>query len=573
LIRNGIGRLTARLVSGLALIVGLAGQAGAADGVAGPYLAGRAAAAHFDYAASAQYYTQALIADPNNPGFLENALLSHVATGRFDRALPMLDGLDRLGLKSQIATLLGLADAARAGDWDGGLARLDGGETAGPLVDGLYRAWALVGQGRMSDATAAFDRVSTQDGMKEFALYHKALALSSVGDFEGADAILSGAAGGPLTMTRRGVIAHAQVLSQLERAADALALLDEAFGPDPDPAILALRADLAAGKPVPFDVVATAGDGVAEVLYTVSAALVQENQDVFTLAYARLAYFVRPAHLDAILLTAEILEAQDQFDLASEAYNLIPQDSPAFHAAEMGRADALVQAGRTDAAIEALQQLAKSHSGLASVWSKLGDVLRQQERFAEAEAAYDEAIATFAEPQAGQWVVYYARGIAKERQKLWDQAVADFRKALELSPDQPHVLNYLGYGFLEQKTNYDEALSMIEKAVAARPQDGYIVDSLGWALYRLGRYDEAVGPMEQAVELMPVDPIVNDHLGDVYWAVGRVLEAEFQWKRALSFEPETEDEAARIRRKLEVGLDAVLAEEGAAPLSVSENGN
>jgi tetratricopeptide (TPR) repeat protein len=374
-------------------------------------------------------------------------------------------------------------------------------------------------------------------------------------------------------MTRRGVIAHAQVLSQLERAPDALALIDGAFGQDPDPAIVALRADLAAGKPLPFDVVATASDGVAEVLYTVAAALVQDNQDVYTLAYARLAYHVRPAHLDAILLSAEILEAQDQFDLASEAYNLIPQESPAFHVAEMGRADALVQAGRTDAAIEALQQLAKAQPDLASVWSKLGDVLRQQERFVEAEAAYDKAIGTFETPQAGQWVVYYARGIAKERQKLWDPAVADFRKALELSPDQPHVLNYLGYGFLEQKTNYDEALSMIEKAVAARPQDGYIVDSLGWALYRLGRYPEAVGPMEQAVELMPVDPIVNDHLGDVYWAVGRVLEAEFQWKRALSFEPETEAEATRIRRKLEVGLDAVLAEEGAAPLSVSENGD
>src|SRR5690606_16124011 len=169
--------------------------------------------------------------------------------------------------------------------------------------------------------------------------------------------------------------------------------------------------------------------------------------------------------------------------------------------------------------------------------------------------------------EPGQWVLYYTRGIAHERTKDWPAAEADFRKALELRPDQPAVLNYLGYSYLERKENYDEALAMIEKAVAERPDDGAIVDSLGWALYRLGRYEEAVGHLEKAVELMPVDSVVNDHLGDIYWAVGRTREAEFQWKRALSFEPDTEEEATRIRRKLEVGLDVVLKEEGAEPLA------
>jgi len=130
------------------------------------------------------------------------------------------------------------------------------------------------------------------------------------------------------------------------------------------------------------------------------------------------------------------------------------------------------------------------------------------------------------------------------------------------------VLNYLGYSLVEKQEKLEEALEMIERAVEARPDSGYIVDSLGWALYRLGRYEEAVGHMERAAELLPVDPIVNDHLGDVYWAVGRRTEARFQWNRALSFDPEPE-EAERIRRKLEVGLDAVLAEEGAEPLAVA----
>jgi Tfp pilus assembly protein PilF len=133
------------------------------------------------------------------------------------------------------------------------------------------------------------------------------------------------------------------------------------------------------------------------------------------------------------------------------------------------------------------------------------------------------------------------------------------------------VLNYLGYSLVEQGRNLDEALNMIERAVAASPGSGYIVDSLGWVLYRLGRYEEAVSQMERAVELVAVDPVVNDHLGDVYWAVGREREAEFQWRRALSFvdpqDSDSEADPARMRRKLEIGLDAVLSEEGAQPLA------
>ena len=182
---------------------------------------------------------------------------------------------------------------------------------------------------------------------------------------------------------------------------------------------------------------------------------------------------------------------------------------------------------------------------------------------------------TPAEGAPVRWVLFYSRGIAHERSGDYDQMERDFRAALEIEPDQPQVLNYLGYSMVEQKRNLEEALEMIERAVAASPQSGYIVDSLGWVLYRLGRYDEAVLHMERAVELMPVDPVVNDHLGDVYWAVGRQREAEFQWSRALSFideeDSDSEADPVRIRRKLDVGLDVVLEEEGAPPLQVAND--
>ncbi|MCX8952153.1 tetratricopeptide repeat protein, partial [Ruegeria sp. NA] len=246
------------------------------------------------------------------------------------------------------------------------------------------------------------------------------------------------------------------------------------------------------------------------------------------------------------------------------------------HAAELGRAEILDKSGKTDAAIEVLQNLALQNPDLPSVHVSLADLQRRQENYAAAVASYDTAIALTDSQAGGNWFLHYARGISHERLKQWDQAETDFRRALELNPDQPQVLNYLGYSLVERKEKLDEALDMIQRAVEARPDSGYIVDSLGWVLFRLGRYEEAVEHMERAVELMPVDPVVNDHLGDVYWAVGRAREAEFQWKRALSFvDPEDTDGEAdpdRIRRKIEVGLSAVLAEEGAEPLKVA-NGN
>jgi len=566
-------RRLALIASASALALSLATAVRAEGEVAvGPYLAARVASGHNDYSAAASYYTRALARDPSNPLLLESAILSQVGLGDIARAVPVAEVLRAGGRDSQVADLVLLVDLAKRGEFDAALARLDAGTTVGPLVEGLFRAWAELGRGQMSEAQTAFDAVVQVRGLELFGTYHKALALASAGDFEGADKILSGAAAGPLRLTRRGVIAHVEVLSQLERNAAAIELIDKAFGNEPDPTLEAMRRRLEAGEMLPFTVVTSATDGMAEVFHSLAGALSGEATDVFTLVYARLGEYLRPDHVDAILLVAALLESQDQYDLATESYNRIPRDDPAYPVAELGRAEALIAAGRMDAAIEALQQLAKSYPDQEVIWANLGDVLRRAERFEDAVRAYDAAIALFGEENAAQWPVYYARGICHERQKRYETSEADMRKALDLQPGQPQILNYLGYSFLEQGRNFDEALAMIESAVAARPEDGYIVDSLAWAYFRLGRYDEAVAPMERAVELMPVDAVVNDHLGDVYWAVGRKREAEFQWSRALSFAADSsEADADRIRRKLDVGLDAVLASEGAKPLAVSKN--
>ncbi len=546
----------------------------AAQSVAGPYLAARSAAMQSDFEQAASYFTQALTRDPGNVDLMESAMVSQLALGRLDRAIPIATAMQAAGETSQVAHVVLTADLIKRGEFE---ALLEGdGESRriGPLVDGLVRAWAMMGTGEVNAALDAFDEIAGQSGLQGFALFHKAMALASVGDFEGADRIFIEDRTRSVLQTRRSVLARVEILSQLEREDEARELMQTMFSGASDPEIDSFIAGLEEDDPLPFTHVTSVQDGFAEVFFSVAAALRSEAAPEYTILYAQVARNLRPDHLDALLLTAELFETLRQYDAAIAVFKEVPPTDPSYHVAELGRAAALRRSDRPEAAAEVLEQLSRSHGDLATVQSALGDAMRQQDRFAEAVAAYDKALAITERTGANSWFLLYARGISHERQGNWKAAEADFRKALELNPGHPQVLNYLGYSLVEKRENLDEALELIEQAVAASPNSGYIIDSLGWALYRLGRYEEAVPHMEKAVELMAVDPVVNDHLGDVYWAVGRIREAEFQWARALSFidHGETTEDADpdRIRRKLEVGLDTLLQEEGSEPLTVAK---
>jgi tetratricopeptide (TPR) repeat protein len=537
-----------------------------AQSVSGAYLAGRQAASQNDFKNASTYFIKALARDRTNPELMEDAVSSLLALGQIKQAVQIAKAIEQLELRSQTASMVLIADLVMREDFDGVLKRLDNNGGIGPLADRLVSAWAKLGQGQAAAAFEEFDAVAEQPGMSGFANYHKAMALVVVGDFEGANSLFSSRDADDVSVTRRGAMARAEVLSQLDRNTDALRILRLAFGNATDPELDALLVALGAGKKVPFTQVSSVSDGIAEVFYSLAGALRGEAGAEYTLLYARLAYSLHPKHIDALLLSAELLEELGQFDLAIDAYKKVPRTDTASHTAELGRAAALRRSGKPDAEIEVLEQLARRFPDMAIVQSTLGDALRNQDRFVDAVASYDRALELVPEGSRGRWFIHYARAISYERLDKWDQAEVDFRAALDLNPDQPQVLNYLGYSLVEKQINLVEALDMIERAVRARPDSGFIVDSLGWVLYRLGRYDEAVAHMERAVELLAVDPVVNDHLGDVYWAVGRKREAEFQWSRALSFsdlsEVDGEADPDRMRRKLEIGLDAVLLEEG-----------
>ncbi len=533
-----------------------------AESLAGSYLA--AAQANYDnnYTEAALYYGRALAQDPDNLVLMQNALLANIGRGDMLLSLALARQLEAKGAESQLAQLVLLAEDIRKGDFEAANTLYERGVGFSPLLDGLVRGWIYLGLGRMADATALFDEMAKTDAMKVFSDYHRALTLAVVGDFEAAELVLSGGGTQPIRIGRGSLVAHILMLSQLERTDDARNMAADALNGSGDPQILDMLNRLNAGETLPYDFVTDPTQGVAEVFLTLATVLSGEENDRFGLIYSRISEFTRPQSVEAVLLVASLLNGQGQYDLAVESFNKVPTDHPIFYSAEIGRAEALQSADKIDAAIEVLRGLTKTHKQIPTVFTSLGDALRRQSRFSEATEAYNQAIQLLPDAQPNHWFLYYARGITYEREGAWDKAEADFRFALQLSPDQPLVLNYLGYGLVEKRIKYDEAQQMIEKAVAQRPNDGYITDSLGWVLYRIGKFDEAVQPLERAVELLPVDPIINDHLGDAYWMVGRKLEAQFQWRRALSFEPE-EAEAERIRKKLEQGLDEVLKTEAA----------
>jgi len=567
-----VRRLRAALLSGALAAVAVSSPLQAQDfpfnGYAGAFLAAREAGVSNDFTAALPYLERMLESVPDDPRILESLTVSYVALGRQDVAVERARALMAQMPDSHAAGLALLADTFARRDYEAALELLETGARTLPLIDGLGLAWAHLGQGRMTEALAALDEVSTQEGMMAFAQYCRALALALAGDVEGAAAVMEDERYNVLgALSRRGMIAYAQVLGQLERFDDALALIDEVFVGASDPMIREMRTAYTEGRALPFSLIADPAEGMAEV-FAVMASAMHSGQNLHdTLLYARGAEWINPALTDALLLIGQVFEDMEQPERAAEAYARIPEDDVFGMAAGMGQAQVLETLGDIDAAIDVVERLAAQHPDSVAAEQVLGDFLRRANRHEEAVAAYDRAMALMEERGlTPDWPAYFSRAVAHERLGQWPQAEADFRAALAIQPDQPTVLNYLGYSMVERQENLEEALEMIERAVEGEPDSGYIVDSLAWALYRMGRYDEALPHMERAVELLPTDPVLNDHLGDVYWAVGREREAHFQWRRALSYGPNDDMDMDRVRRKLEVGLDRVRADEGAPPL-------
>lgn len=522
---------------------------------AGAYLAALVARDDHDLNAAASFFMFASQADPDNIPLARNALIATISAGRMDDALRLAERIVKTDTRDPIGNMLLGVDALHAGRPAQAAGRFSVASRTRiyALLMPIVSAWALYGDGRVDEAESELRNLRESGPFASFAHYHLALLNDAVGRREAAESAYSDALrqSGPTAM--RLVEAYGSFLERTGRIGDAEKLYRDVIGRQGDaPSIEAALARLLAGQPAQ-PLVTTALGGVAEAFYGAASALVREEDSDAGLLFDRLAVYADPKMDVARLLLGERLERMERYEDAVQVYREIDDRSPFAIPAGLRHAWALHQLKRDDEAVEVLRRTARLDGSNPDTYMTLGDILRSSDRFAEAAVEYGRAIEKIGKPEERHWTLFYARGIAHERAKQWPRAEADFLKALELRPDQPLVLNYLGYSWIEQGMNLQRAREMVERAVSLRPNDGYIVDSLGWALYRLGHYEEAVMHLERAVELKPVDPTINDHLGDAYWKVGRHNEARFQWERALSMKPEP-DQVGRIKAKLESGL-------------------
>ena len=547
----------------------------------GAYLAARVAEVDNDLDGAIAYYGQALAFDPENQLLQQSLMLALVSQGRFDEAVPYARKLITVPEVERFSRLALAIDAIRKKDYKASedlLGQSDESELDA-LISNVLAAWAKAGSGDHAGAISVLDAIEGPEWYALFVSYHRALISDMAGLDEQADAAYQAtiddvAAGSAAPESwLRAAEAYAGFLARQGKKDAALAVLDrsEEFAAGRLP-VAALREKIDKSEPVE-PLVAGPADGASEILLNLGAALNRGGGEEFVRIYLQFALALKP-NSDAVLLElAAVAERQENAEEAIALYRRIPASSPLKQLSELQLGLNLADLDRRDEAIPHLKALLDSNPEDMRAYLALGGVYSAKDEFREAADVYDRAVerieqaSTFlpAGPQnAANWNIYYQRGIAYERLKEWPKAEPNFRKALELQPNQPQVLNYLGYSWVDMNMNLEEGLDMIRKAVDLRPSDGYIVDSLGWAYFRLGRFDDAVRELERAVSLKPDDAVLNDHLGDAYWRVGRKLEATFQWSHARDMKPEP-DILAGVQKKLAEGLPDV------APKAAAEN--
>lgn len=523
--------------------------------LSGNYLAGQHAQRQRDMKRAAFYLNQALKQAPDEDALKRRSFILLVVEGRIEEAAKLADDLIRTNQHGVIASLVMAIRDIHNGNLKEAETRLNAipKEGISSYITPALTGWALMGQRRQDAALAAMQSLADSKGARPLYDLHTALVKDLAGDEKAAEQgyldVIKGQSGISLRV--------AQFLGDLYRRQGkpdkAMGVYTQYLKAHPQSRLLDHEISSLSSGANPGHKVATAAEGAAEALFGVASSLRQQNANETALVFIRLALHLRPEFPTAQILLADLLEMQGRLKDANEIYAAIKPGSPFWWSSQIRIAMNKDELGETKESIRILNALAEKEPEEWGPLVNLGDILRRHDRFEEAVVAYDKAVKRVGTVGPRQWSLLYARGIALERSKIWPRAEKDFLKALELRPDQPYVLNYLGYSWVEKGLNLKQAEDMIRKAVNLRPNDGYIVDSLGWVLYQLGRYQEAVKELERAVELRPEDPVINDHLGDAFWRVGRKIEARYQWDRALVMKPDN-DLKKTIQKKLKNGL-------------------
>lgn len=522
----------------------------------GNYLAGRFARSDNDSSRAAHYYRGALARDPENSILLEQAFLMEATEGTWSRAIPIAKTLVEKQPTHRMARIALGIDAYQKRQFSASRKHLKSAANGpiGELTSAIATAWVLVEQGQTDKAFQAL-RVPRQAEWAKFYLrYHRALIADLAGRPREARAAFQRVYQQD-SRTLRTALAYARHLAKNGKTDRAKQVLAGHVGNGPDeghPLAVELMQQIEAGAPIEL-LVNNPREGLAEVFYGLGEALTGEGGVSIGLLYLQMALYLEPEQPFALAALANAYEATKRYQDAIDTYDRIPEGSPLEASIEIRKAFNLNSLDRVDEAESTLLRVANANPDDMKPLDALGNIMRARKRYEEAVKYYTRAIDLIDEPTKRDWAFFYSRGTCFERLKQWPDAEKDLLKALELYPDQPLALNYLGYSWIDQNRNLTKGLGLIEKAVKLKPEDGYIVDSLGWAHFKLGNYEKAVENLERAVELRPEDPVLNDHLGDALWQVGRRREARYQWEQALTLEPEPEV-LRDIKKKIADGL-------------------
>jgi tetratricopeptide (TPR) repeat protein len=528
----------------------------------GAFLAARTADVDQDYDTAITLYTKALDFDPANSEIRQRLMIAQLLNGNFDAGAKIAESLKNDSSVERVTTIVRALDAMRKKEFTSAekLLKYTGPNDLDKMVNTLLIAWANAGAGKSKEALAMIDGMKGPGWYAIFKNYHAGAMALVAGNVEVARSRLNAAItdreGGATASDTymRAVMALARLEAKAgnkQKALDAISVGDD-FANNYAP-LKALRESIEKGEK-PEQQVTTATEGASAVLFSIAGALNREGAEEIVTLYLQIAHELDSKSADTLILLGGLAENLKQPERAIEFYSKVPATLPMHRISELQLGLTLAQTGKVDEAREHLKSLLASDPKDIRSYLAYGSVLSDAKDYKAMAENYDKAVEILGPvAKRGDWAVYFQRGIAYERLKEWDQAEPNFKKALELNPEQPQVLNYLGYSWVDKNLNLDDAMDMIRRAVELRPNDGYIVDSLGWAHYRLGQFDEAVVELERAIELRAGDPTINDHLGDVYWRVGRKVEAVYQWNRALIGDSDDVDKA-KVKEKIANGL-------------------
>ncbi len=524
----------------------------------GGYLAGRVARGQHDTEAAAHFFKRALSRDPTNEILLEQSLIMDLTEGQIAESVDLAQRLLATHPTHRVAGLVLGVDAAKRSDYVNASDKFKRAAVSlvGEVTSTLAGAWTRYAEGDVDGALAQLDGLKQADWAQYYLRFHKALISDLAGRNQEAGRLYERAFRSEQRLVRLTLAyaQHAAARGDRKLARSIIAEHTRRTTGNVHPYITALSESLDRNDKVPL-LVTNPSEGLAEVFFGLGEALSSEGGIGFGTVYLQLALHLEPSSPFALAALASVYETTKRYESAIRTYERIPEGTPIQNSIRVRKALLLNQLDRLDESRALLERMADEDETDIRALDALGNIMRSRKRYDEAITYYDRVMDRIGTPQKQHWALFFARGTAYERSKNWPKAESDLQRALKLSPDQPSVLNYLGYSWVDQNKNLKQGMEHIRKAVRLRPDDGHIVDSLGWAHYRLGNYRDAVRYLERAVELMPQDPILNDHLGDAYWRVGRRKEARYQWGQVLTLNPEPED-VDKIRSKLAEGLPA-----------------